>query len=44
MTIMVTTMMIMVVEAKRVAVPVDILCWRLMAPKSGFAVGHCALP
>jgi hypothetical protein len=34
----------MVVEAKRFAVPVDILCWRLMAPKSGFVVGHGAPP
>jgi hypothetical protein len=33
----------MVVEAERVAVPVDILFWRLMAPKRDFVVGHGAL-
>jgi hypothetical protein len=33
----------MVVEAERVTVLVHILCWCLMAPKSGFVVGHGAL-
>ena len=32
----------MAAEAKRAAVHVDILCWRLMVPKSCFAVDHGA--
>jgi hypothetical protein len=32
----------MAVEAKRAVVPADILLWRLMAPKSQFAVDHGA--
>jgi hypothetical protein len=35
--IMVTTA---VVKAKRAAVPVDIMFWRLMTPKNHFVVGH----